>query len=152
MYNGQNLPEHYSDEIILEKPVNSKFKNFFRWVGILPAALIGLIVSFILAKMFLSLPWWIIGINSTAPLFKIIEIVASGISGYFFVYGGAKIAPSHKKEIIYGLTGLAILLGGMSLFDLLARQLYFDSAKAIAAAIGSMALLYLFNSGEDVFN
>lgn len=147
-----NLSKYYSPPATHVISSKSKTKNFFRWIGIIPVAVVALIVSFLLARIMLSFPWWMIGINSNAPIFKIAEIIASGISGYAFVYFGAKIAPQYKTKIAYILTGIVILLGGMAIALNLIQSSYYEAIKSAATAIGGMIMLFQVNSGEADLN
>lgn len=126
----------------------SRIKNFFRWIGIIPGYIIAVVISFYLAKIFLSFPWWVLGVNSEAPIFKIMEILASGFSGYAAVYAGAIIAPYRKEFIAYILVALSILIGGMMLMLNLLQQQHYEAVTCVAVSIGSIILAIQVHSGE----
>lgn len=127
------------------------FKKFLRWLAVLPGAIVALILSYAIIKLFMMLSNWFVGISSDSPYMKLAEIFVSGLSGYYFVYIGSKIAPSSRKEVAYALTGIIFLVGGAIVFNDILRAEYYNAVASAATAIGGMVFLYMVNSGEVSF-
>jgi hypothetical protein len=123
-------------------------KNFFRWLAVLPGAIIALILSYAVVRLFIGISNWFVGVSQDSFYMKITEIGIAGLSGYYFVYIGSKIAPSNKKTVAYVLTGIIFLLGGMTIMFDLQQSRYYEAIASAATAIGGMVLLYSVNSGE----
>lgn len=130
----------------------SKFKIAVRWTTFIPGALVAFVLSFLAAKMFLSFPWWALGVRSGAPIFKIMEVVASGISGYFFVYFGAKIAPSNRSAIVYLLFSALLLLGGACILSSIYSNQWLEIIKILAVCFGGGIMLKMYTSGEETLD
>lgn len=123
-------------------------KNFFRWVAVLPGAVLALVLSYAVINIFMMLSNWFVGVSSNSPYMKIAQIGVSAVSGFYFVYIGSKIAPSNRKAVAYALTSLIFLLGGMIVLFNLQQSRYYDAIASAATAIGGMVFLYSLNSGE----
>jgi hypothetical protein len=85
-----------------------QFKSILRFILILPASFGAALASNIVVAMY----YYLAGIfGHNEPAFWV-QLVNSGLCGYYFVYGGTKTAPSHRKIVAIVITLLFFIWEG----------------------------------------
>lgn len=116
-----------------------------RWLAVIPGAIaagwLGWFVVVLLNRLTFSLQY----MNPDSFLGRaFIDAVSSAIMGIASVYAGARIAPSHRREVVFGLAGLTLLGVGFLLFP----AIKLGSGWAIYSAIwwvgGAAGIAYAF--------
>jgi hypothetical protein len=115
-------------------------KDILKWIGVLPVAIIALIVSNAL--------WRILhGITSSSYIepdswmnIILVEVMSAGISSASFIYAGTWLAPKYKKETALVLFIILIMTVGASFFaaNFLTGD-YFSNIGLISGIIGAAA-------------
>jgi peptidoglycan/LPS O-acetylase OafA/YrhL len=80
------------------------WKNILRWIGVMPAAIGGILVGAITTSLLLTIQLWLMGSISNSGFVKIAGVVAYFAGGSLAVYWGSKTAPSHQKIVSAILT------------------------------------------------
>ncbi|MBN9385865.1 MAG: hypothetical protein J0H74_34235 [Chitinophagaceae bacterium] len=106
--------------------------NWLRWVGVLPGAVLG---SGLIYLLIYYPQCFVFGEHSLYGTY-IVPYQSSIASGIAFTYCGTAIAPSLKKPTSIALVVLALLLVGIGMVENLKEQEYADFAKEMAAAVG----------------
>lgn len=82
-----------------------------RWICVLPGALLAALLAQGLAKLF---NYWQLGDGLFARFF--IECISGSALGGAFVYAGAYIAPTHKRQTAIVMISIVAAFFGMGLF------------------------------------
>ena len=129
--------------------MNKTIKNVLLWIAVLPASLVGMMLSFGLWRIIHNLTAArYIDTNSWLNIF-FVEIMSNLIAGAAFVFIGYKVAPNNQKTTAIVLTALLILVGGSSLFivNFMSKE-YFSNIGIIAGLFGSIACCISIYKGE----
>jgi hypothetical protein len=88
-----------------------------RWLAVLPAAALSGWAAWFLVTLINRITFSMQDINPNWLISKLyIEAAASGAMGAAAVWAGAKVAPKHRRAVVFVLAGLVILFGGFLLF------------------------------------
>lgn len=129
-------------------------KNILRWIAVLPAAFIGMIV-FNLLGLFIGgnnfhNPFVVSAgecVEHSTIVNLLIKIVAAGFSGAGFVICGSYTAPNHKYITGIVLTALVFLLLCFSTY--LAYTLHYDWSFYLLNAITFIGAIIGLTKAED---
>jgi len=123
-----------------------------RWFAVLPGSIIASLYCQILVLLFgLILPL-------TEPALTIVlQLIGQSLCGYYFVYTGCLIAPSHRKPVAASLLSLWVVIGAVLIYFGLARPQFFPELSlgwliviVIAGlAAGGMAASRVFVESKD---
>lgn len=123
--------------------------NCLKWIGVLPAALLGMLVGYAFSFIFSSIfnfgmaPSWIIKLSSNF------------ISGALFVFSGTMIAPIAKKIVSIVLCTLYIVIVIVSAcfaFYNESTNIIEWSFYTVASAVGAVvSTWYIHTNTEDSF-
>lgn len=121
-----------------------KWITAFRWLAFIPGAFIAGLLSYLLIFYSNKLSMRMMGIDTEGFINTTILVALSGAAqGTSFVYAGARIAPSNRKAVSYGLAVFAILIAGFMAFPAIAQQNWSALVGCIAMAGGAGTLIYL---------
>ena len=121
----------------------------FRWIAFLPAAVLGAWVLWILVTLLSrwSLGW--VGVESGSFVDQVFQATtAHAILGLAFVVIGAKVAPGHRRAVVYVLAGIAVLGCGWLLFPAVITRNGWAIVGAIFTALGACGALYSVQHDE----
>jgi hypothetical protein len=108
-----------------------------RWIGILPAAILGCMIAGALMNLF---SWlfnpWDDGFSLRSIIFPLIR---DGVVGYFFIYIGARVAPTNKKIVAVLLLVIFTLLLSFIIIQALQIHYGYKLAEGIVGIIGAVA-------------
>ncbi len=125
------------------------FIRALRWILVVPAAVIALILSYMVVALINIILTWLRGEPTDTPWISLIQSTfISGLSGFVFVYFGTKVAPDKKVGAAYALTGGLILLGGMVLVIAIQDRDWWQVISDICVGIGGLIALYKINTGD----
>ena len=130
--------------------VNSKekFKIAIRWVAILPGSILAGWIAWVLVSWvnrITIMPY--VDPNSFMARLHI-EFVASVAMSAAFVYCGAKIAPSHNKEVTYVLAMVALVAIGFALFPAVMLKDYWAFWAGLSGIFGVAWVVYSIHHNE----
>jgi hypothetical protein len=111
-----------------------------RWLGVLPAAVVGCLVAFWIASLLNwlnSSPSDVGGPTWLHLIFK--EVLGNGASGAGFVCAGALMAPKGRSVVAVVLCAVMLSLSVLSLFGVYLTQYYWPVIAAVSAGAGSIA-------------
>jgi hypothetical protein len=129
--------------------MNKTIKKALLWAAVLPASLVGMMLSFGLWRIIHNLTAArYIDTDSWLNIF-FVEIMSNLIAGAAFVLIGYKVAPNNQKTTAIVLTALLLLVGGSSLFivNFMSKE-YFANIGIIAGLFGSIACCISIYKGE----
>ncbi|MFM7684241.1 MAG: hypothetical protein ACKO7P_16100 [Bacteroidota bacterium] len=107
-----------------------------RWIGILPASILGcIIVGALLNLLFWMLNPWD-GYFSMRSI--IMNLIRDGLVGYSFVYIGTFVAPTSKKIVGVVLLVIFTFLSSVIIIQALQIQYGYKFAEGIAGIIGAV--------------
>jgi hypothetical protein len=89
-------------------PIPSTFFNFLRWTALLPGAILGGWVAYLIMRI----PFMLF---SKEDSLYYNEAISHFVLGFGFIYCGYFIAPSHKRQASFALTVLGLLVLGAAL-------------------------------------
>ena len=86
-------------------------KDFFKWCGLLPAALIASLLAYIIGSLigYISTRMFIFG-GDGRWIWAVTRLIANIFAGYVFVYVGTMIAPKYKLQTAVTLTAIILVL------------------------------------------
>lgn len=98
------------------KYMSTKMKTVLRWIGVLPASIIGMFIGYVFMQLNVSTVHFLNGDfpNVISITDIIVRILANAASGYAFVYAGTYTAPTYKKTVAIVLTVLYVIFGTIS--------------------------------------
>jgi hypothetical protein len=128
--------------------MNQDVKNLARWITLVPAAALGAVVFYWFAKwgmkFMLSAPF----LDSESFLLRgFAEFFSSLAMGVAFVYSGTKMAPAHKKQVSYVLSGLGLVVSGMLLYPAIQVQNYWSVWSNLWVIAGLAVAAYSARDG-----
>lgn len=128
--------------------MNQDVKNWARWLAFVPAAALGAVVFYWFAmwgvKFVLSAPF----LNPDSFLLRgFAEFFSSLAMGVAFVYAGAKVAPAHKTQVCYFLSGLGLVVSGMLLYPAIQVENYWSVWSNVWVIAGLTVAAYLARDG-----
>ena len=116
--------------------------NILRWIGIVPASILGMYICYLFSMLagYLNFGWGITINGETINIVSaIVSILANGFAWYGFVYCGTYVAPSHKSVtalILMIIIVIGVILGIYQ--DLtLGKATILETVKLLANPIGS---------------
>jgi hypothetical protein len=119
-----------------------------RWMAVLPAAALAAWAAWIVVNLLNRLTFFVQGLNPDSLLSRaFIEGAAHADMGAAGVYAGAKVAPSHRKIVVFLLAGLIILGGGFALFPAILVRNGWAIYGAIWLVIGAGSVAWGVYSG-----
>lgn len=121
-----------------------------RWIGVLPAAIVGGVVAGMLSNVInqLSLSW--AGFNPEWWVSQIYtDAVANATLGAACIYAGARTAPSHKTTVALALSGLLLVFAGMTLFPTLMDRNWRGVYGTVVLIVAAGAMAWSVHSGES---
>jgi hypothetical protein len=68
--------------------------------------------------------------------------------GAAFVYVGAKIAPSHRKQVSYILFAIMLVVIGMTILSAVLAQTYWAVWSSIFSALAGLCVAHAASKGE----
>ena len=121
----------------------------FRWIAFAPAAVVGAVLAWILLYWGNRLTFSMTGINPDAFLSLIfIEGMPYVALGALVVFIGARVAPGHKRVVIFVLAAVMLLFAGFILFAGIMARDGWAIYNAVATAVGAAAVAWFVYSGE----
>ena len=121
----------------------------FRWILFLPAAVIAAWLAWFAVSIGNKLTMGSQGIEATSFLPRLfIEFISHAAMGAAFVFAGGKVAPTHHKNVTYGLSALALVAGGFILFPAFLLADYWAVWAGFSFMFGAGAIAYSVNLGE----
>jgi hypothetical protein len=122
--------------------------NILRWFIFLPCAVLSFWLIYYLLRIIvgLTLPETIWGSTFLTRVF--VEFTSSWLSGAVFVYVGARIVPTHNKEIAYCLSGLGILTSGFLFYPAIIANDWWAIFGISSIVFGLIASAYSIYLGE----
>ncbi|MCI0447807.1 hypothetical protein L0152_31910 [bacterium] len=124
------------------EPFIRGFKSILRWLLILPAAFGTSLVSNVVSTIF----YYLASLFGHAEPEFWIQLINSGLAGYYFVYGGTKTAPTHRPvvaivlTVLYGIWEAFVVSASFRIGDDPSYPLWWfivTTIVAIVAAIGA---------------
>ncbi len=117
---------------------NSKWKQFLRWVSVLPASLIaGVIAHSIWRLLHLVTAARYIPTDSWLNVI-FMEVVSNLVMGFTIVYVAAYIAPRHKRVAAVSMAGLLLIISGVSLLATFLTGKYLTLISIVFLNVGSV--------------
>jgi hypothetical protein len=118
-------------------------KNLGRWIAFLPAAALGAVAFYWVAK-------WGMKFMLSAPFLDPDSFLLRGFAEFFsslamgiaFVYSGVKVAPAHKQQVSYVLSGLGLVVSGMLLYPAIQVENYWSVWSNVWAIAGLAVAAY----------
>uniref|UniRef100_UPI0040489416 hypothetical protein n=2 Tax=Roseivirga sp. TaxID=1964215 RepID=UPI0040489416 len=120
-----------------------------KWIAVLPASLLALILSNLIWRLLHSLTASrYIDTDSWLNLI-FVDIMSSALASAAFIYAGTFIAPNYKKETALVLTILISMISGASLFivNVMTAE-YFSNVGIIAGIVGAVACYFEIQQSE----
>lgn len=115
-----------------------------RWIAILPASLLALILASFILKITMSLS----GLETESILSQCVIGLVCGVA---FIYAGVKVAPSHKVKVALVLMIIGISLSIISLYIVnFIHFTYKDNFREIFAIIGAIAIYYAIREDKGL--
>jgi hypothetical protein len=130
----------------------SRIIKICRWIGILPTAILSMVIATGLTNLIFGIQRWFVGASPDSGFAKISYwILSSLISAGAFVYFGSKMAPQNRKVVSFILASLIIAISGINVFTAFYTE---DTIWKILASISSVfAAGYIvhgfYEDGED---
>ena len=104
-----------------------------RWIGVVPCALLALLLPYLLSSLFNWLP-----VNTASwVMVYILPLICAYISGFVFMTVGILIAPSHVRIVALILSGILLIFLGSGIASAVSSKQYFELIKYASAVIGS---------------
>jgi len=127
----------------------SKLVLALRWLAFLPGAFLAALLGSALINVLTRGSMYLSGVNPDS-LFTTIASTFLGnfMAGMAFVYFGARITPSHRKQVAYILTVFAVLIAGSMSFPAIVQSDWWALAGAISLAGGGASIAYGIAQGE----
>jgi hypothetical protein len=120
-----------------------------RWIAFLPAAFLGGWLAWVLVAWGNRITMSMTGVDSSGLLARVfIEFISHAALGAAFVYSGAKVAPTHRKPVAYGLTAVGLLMAGALLLTAALSATYWAIWAGLSLAVGLVGAAFAVNSGE----
>jgi hypothetical protein len=110
-----------------------KFIIVLRWIGILPCAVLALLLSYLLISLFNRLP---VNTDSWIVVY-ILPLICAYISGFAYMTVGILIAPSRTRTVAIILSGILLIVLGIGVTSVMPSKQYFELIKYASAVIGS---------------
>ena len=119
-----------------------------KWIGVLPAG--------VAASILVYWIWRLIHLLTASRYIEpdswlniiFMELMSSGLMGAAFVYVGVWLAPTKKEIVSYVLSGLNLVLSGMSLFATFLTIEYFSLIAIVALCVGAIATTVSISKGD----
>lgn len=128
-----------------DSPQKKRLRYWLSWIGVLPAALIGLLAGGLLSYIF-SYPLFYAFVPSPSDLW-LYEVVkntaAAGFGGYFMIAAAYNTAPEGKLVTALVLVGLVLLLLGFNLAVNFSFATVWSSVVLVGAAIGAVVVMWM---------
>jgi hypothetical protein len=125
-----------------------RIKAIARWIAVLPASIISGYLAWLIVRV--GNEWTMARFTddegSSMNLFA--ESAANGGMGAFFVYAGARVAPSRRKETAFVLCGIALILAGAMLYPAIRTRHYLAAWDVVCLTIGAGTMVYQIARGE----
>ena len=127
---------------LMHTPTQNKLKTGFRWVAVLPAAILGCVAARVLIVLLnrITMARYLDPDSFLAKVF--VEWVGSLVMGAAAVYIGWYVAPAYKLHTAITLAGLVLLVSGALLFAALLQRDYWAIFATLAMNVGSIATAY----------
>ena len=122
--------------------------TILRWIAFLPGAFLAAGVTWFL--LFFLSPAVFLSVGRDAnSFFSLVlrQLFSSAAMGAAFVYIGAKIAPFHKKMVVYVLAALCSILAVVSLPPAIMIGNYWETWGLICLIFGAGATAYNVGNG-----
>jgi hypothetical protein len=120
-----------------------------RWIAFLPAAFLGGWLAWIVVAWGNRITMGMTGVDSSSFLARVfIEFISHAALGAAFVYLGARVAPTHKKPVAYGLTAVGLLMAGGLLATAVMSATYWSVWAGLSMAAGLVGAAFAVNTGE----
>jgi len=120
-----------------------------RWIAFLPAAFLAGWLVWVVVAWGNRLTMGMTGVDSSGFIARaFIEFISHAALGAAFVYFGARVAPSHKKPVAYGLTAMGFLMaGGLAVTAVLAAN-YWSVWAGLCLSVGLVGAAFAVNTAE----
>jgi FtsH-binding integral membrane protein len=111
--------------------------GILRWLGLIPAVVVGTIVTWFIASILSSIGWAQVGFDPDGFLVKAFRVWFTHIAaGVAFVYFGTEAAPGHQTTVGLVLAGLGLLIAGFLAFPAFMVKDYWAIAGAVSVVMG----------------
>lgn len=122
-----------------------------RWLVFLPAAALSGWAAWFLVTLINRITFSMQDINPNWLISKLyIEAAASGAMGAAAVWAGAKVAPSHRRAVVFVLAGLVILAGGFFLFPAVVTGSGWAVYSCAWIVVGAGVIAYGVYKGDEL--
>lgn len=114
-----------------------------RWIAFLPVAFASAWLAWIVMNVLGRWSLTFAGVEAGSFFDLVFQTTtAHAVMGGVFVVIGTKIAPTHRRVVIFILAGIAVLLSGASVFAGAVVQDWWAMAGAVSTAVGAGGALY----------
>jgi hypothetical protein len=126
--------------------------SFFRWILVIPAAVIAAWLAWFAVSIGNKLTMGSQGIEANSFLPRLfIEFISHAAMGAAFVFAGAKVSPTHHKNVAYVLAALALVAAGFLLFPAFLAADYWAVWSGFSLIIGAGSIAYSVSIEEVNF-
>jgi len=119
------------------EPRQSMLLQILRWVGTIPAAVIGSLVAYWIGRLIMWLGSSRFG-DETWFQYFFKEIFSSGLMGAAFVYCAAFLAPKFKSQTAVTFAGILLCLSGAMLFAAVMTREYISILGIVCVNVGAI--------------
>ncbi len=123
--------------------------NALRWIAVLPSALLGGWLAWILVKGLNRITFAWQGIDPDSFFSRVfIEGISHGALGAAAVYVGARLAPSHKRIVVFILATLLVAAAGFLLFPAIVLRDWWAVYGVGAVGVGAGGVAWSIYAGD----
>ena len=122
-----------------------------RWIGVLPCALLGGWLAYVIIGLLQWVTLWFGGIFSpdSFGMQFAVETSRSVAAGAALVYLGVIVAPAHRRPVAYCLAALGVLLVGFSLFPSVWQEDGWAIWSLVCSGVGVAGATYYVVNLDD---
>lgn len=120
-----------------------------RWIALIPAAFLGGWLAWIVVAWGNRITMSMSGVDPSGFLARaFIEFISHCALGAAFIYFGARVAPSRRKVVAYGLTAVGLLMAGGLVLTAVLSSTYWSVWAGLSLAVGLVVAAFAVNTGE----
>ena len=124
-------------------------QTYLRWLILGPASVGGGWLAWLITTAINRLSLIAVGIDPNSFIGRAyVEAISAFCMGIAFVYVGARVAPTHRKQICFALAGVGLLTVGLSMTFAVMATNYWALWADVLAGLGVGAASFAINRGE----
>jgi len=124
-------------------------QTYLRWLILAPVSVGGGWLAWLITTAINRLSLFAVGIDPNSFIGRAyVEAISAICMGIAFVYVGARVAPTHRKQTSFALAGVGLLMVGFSMTSAMMTTNYWALWADVFAGIGAGAATFAINRGE----